>query len=164
MASNVTKSESQIEMDLKKKLHNELYEYIVCQKCEEVPKEGPIYSCNSGKHATCNDCFQTIQVCKCNTYIQHRSEGLEKFRTSLPLSCKYRKNGCNAVLTLESLLYHEVDCLSRPIFCPVFEKSCDKIIFNMFDDHWTEHHTVLTNYTNKSFTDSSITGIREKDL
>jgi hypothetical protein len=34
MASSVVKSESQIWMDLKKELHNDLYEFLVCQNCE----------------------------------------------------------------------------------------------------------------------------------
>jgi hypothetical protein len=75
MASNTTKSESQIEMDLKKKLHNELFEFLVCQNCEEVPKMGPIFTCNSvDSHATCNDCFLTLKVCKCKANINHRSK------------------------------------------------------------------------------------------
>jgi hypothetical protein len=38
-------------------LHNDLYKFLVCQKCEEVPKYGPIYTCDAGDHATCTDCF-----------------------------------------------------------------------------------------------------------
>jgi E3 ubiquitin-protein ligase SIAH1 len=143
--SNVTKSASQIEMDLKKKLHNEFHEFLVCQNCTVIPKEGPIYTCDSGKHATCNECFQISKVCKCKLQIKNRSDVLEKVRTTLPLACKFRKNGCNAVLSLESLLYHEVDCQWRPIFCPILDcKSNDtKIIFNLLDTHLTEHHTDL---------------------
>jgi hypothetical protein len=67
---------------------------------------------------------------------------LEKIRTTLPLSCKFQKIGCNAVLTLESLLYHEVECQFRGIFCP-FEQ-CQKevpyIVFKNLDDHLTEYH------------------------
>jgi hypothetical protein len=48
----------------KKKLHDDLYQFLVCQKCEEVLNEGPIYNCDAGDHAACNDCFQTSNVCK----------------------------------------------------------------------------------------------------
>jgi hypothetical protein len=45
-------------------------------------------------------------------------------------------------LTLESLLYHEVECQFRGIFCP-FEQ-CQKevpyIVFKNLDDHLTEYH------------------------
>jgi hypothetical protein len=148
MASSIVKSESQIRMDLKKELHNELYDVFVCQNCKEVPKEGAIYTCDSGDHSTCHDCFQTCKVCKCDGNIKNRIKALEKVRTTLPLSCKFRKNGCNAVLTLESLLYHEVDCQWRQIFCPQLLCSSNlsngtKIIFNILDDHLTEHHTEL---------------------
>jgi hypothetical protein len=50
--------------------------------------------------------------------VSARSKASEIVRTTLPLSCKFRKNGCNAVLTLEALLHHEVDCQWRLIFCP----------------------------------------------
>jgi hypothetical protein len=147
MATNVTKSVSQIQMDLKKQLHNDLYEFFVCQNCETVPKEGPIYTCTSGDHATCNNCFQTSKVCKCNDKIHHPSKVLEKIRTTLPLSCQFRKNGCNTVLTLDFLVYHEVDCPWRTIFCPVLscalKKNGTNVIFNALDDHVTESHNEI---------------------
>jgi hypothetical protein len=147
-SSNFVKSEAQIRMDVKKELHNELHDVFVCQNCEEIPKEGPIYTCDSGEHATCNDCFETSKVCQCKGDIKYRNKGLEKVRTTLPFSCKFRKNGCTAILTLESMLYHEVDCQWRLIFCPELncisnESDGAKIIYNLFDDHLTEHHTDL---------------------
>jgi hypothetical protein len=64
----------------------------------------------------------------------------------LPLSCKFRKNGCNAVLTLESLLYHEVDCQFRQIFCPVCPvKEVPNIVFKKLEEHLTECHKDLYN-------------------
>jgi hypothetical protein len=165
-SSNVTKSASQIEMDIKKKLHNEFHEFLVCQNCKVIPKEGPIYTCESGKHATCNECFQISKVCKCKSQIKSRSDGLEKVRTTLPLACKFRKNGCNAVLSLESLLYHEVDCQCRPIFCPILDcKSNDtKIIFNLLDNHLTEHHTVVVSEMNESLFKGNFSGLTKQYL
>jgi hypothetical protein len=164
MASSAVKSESQIRMDLKKELHNDLYEFLVCQNCEDVPKEGPIYTCDSGSHQTCHNCFLKSQICKCKAIIKVRNKGLEKVRTTLPLSCKFRKNGCNAILTLESLLYHELDCEWRPIFCPRLTCSSNasntvKIIFNLFANHLTEHHTDLVNDLNESMIESHYTDI-----
>jgi hypothetical protein len=169
MASNFTKSELQIELDVKKKLHNDLYEFLVCQNCETVPKEGPIYTCDSGSHETCHNCFLKSEICKCDANIKVRNKGLEKVRTTLPLSCKFRKIGCNAILTLESLLYHEVDCEWRPIFCPILECSRNafntvKIIFNLFSNHLTEHHTDLANDLNESMIESHFISIKEDYL
>jgi E3 ubiquitin-protein ligase SIAH1 len=170
MAANlVFKSESQIRIDMKKELHIELYDLLVCQNCEAVPKTGPIYTCESSKHATCNSCFHKAKICKCKADIKYRNAGLAKVRTTLPLSCKYRKNGCNAVLTLEALLCHEVDCQWRPIFCPILWCSRNhgdgvKIIFNMLDNHLTEHHTAEANDWNGSFMKDSFNGITEDDL
>jgi hypothetical protein len=170
MASyNVTKSASQIEMDLKKKLHNDFHEFLVCQNCTIIPKEGPIYTCDSGKHATCNECFQISKVCKCKLQIKNRSDVLEKVRTTLPLACKFRKNGCNAVLSLESLLYHEVDCQWRTIFCPILDcnsnkRNDTKIIFNLLENHFTEHHTTFTNFKNYSMIKSNFTGLTKDYL
>jgi hypothetical protein len=150
MASKITKSETQNDLDVKKRLHNDLHEFLVCQKCKEVPKYGPIYSCDSGDHATCQYCFKTSKVCKCKANIKVRNKGLEKVRTTLPMSCKFRKNGCNAVLTLESLLYHERDCQFRVIFCIFLDCFCNsqkipKIIFKNLEDHLTEKHTQIDN-------------------
>jgi hypothetical protein len=147
MASNITRSVAQIEMDLKKKLHNDLFKFLVCQECEEVPKKGPIYTCDAGDHATCHKCFQTSEICKCNADIKNRSKVLEKIRITLPLACKNRKNGCNTVSTLKSLLYHEVDCQFRGIFCPVLvcTEEVPNIIFKNLEDHLTEHHKDIYN-------------------
>jgi hypothetical protein len=169
MASSVVKSESQIELDVKKKLHNDLYEFLVCQDCEAVPKEGPIYTCDSGSHETCHNCFLKSQICKCDADIKVRNKGLEKVRTTLPLSCKFRKNGCNAILKLESLLYHEVDCEWRPMFCPRLSCSSNKsnavkIIFNLLANHLTEHHTDLANDLNESMIESHFSPITEDCL
>jgi hypothetical protein len=128
-------------------LHNDLYKFLVCQKCEEVPKYGPIYTCDAGDHATCTDCFQTSKVCKCKAKITNRSIISEEIRTTLPLSCKNRKNGCNIVLTLDSLLCHELNCQFRVIFCPDLNSTKDvpSIFFKNFVDHLTEHHKDINN-------------------
>jgi hypothetical protein len=154
MALNITKN-LKLEMDIRKKLHNELFEYVVCQKCEEVPKEGPIYTCDNGNHATCTACFQTSKVCKCKANIRIRTNVLEKIRTTLPLSCKFRKNGCNAILTVESLLYHEVDCQFRLIFCPFrqCQKEVPNRVFKNLQSHLTEHHKDIRN-ANTSYVES----------
>jgi hypothetical protein len=119
MASRMIKSLTQIETDLKKQLHNDLYDYLVCQRCQIVPKTGEIYVCALGEHAMCADCFISTKVCPiCFTKNARPSKGLEQLRNKLPMSCKYRKNGCTTVLTLDSMLYHEPECQLRLIFCP----------------------------------------------
>jgi hypothetical protein len=159
----MAKSASQIRMDLKRELHDELYDFLVCQKCEEVKKEGSIYTCDSGDHATCNDCFQISQVCKCMASIKHRNKAWEKMRTTLPLSCKFRKNGCTSVLSLGSLAYHEVDCQCRPIFCP--DLVCkNKIMFYWLDNHLTERHAALANEVCESFLEYCFIGLTEDFL
>jgi hypothetical protein len=168
MASSVVKSESQIRMDLKKELHNDFYEFLVCQNCEAVPKEGPIYTCDNATcdFATCKDCWQITKknICKCLSNVRTQSKVLEKLRTTLPLSCKFRKNGCNTILTLDSLLYHEVDCQRRPIFCPRLScisntTNAVKIIFNLFAYHLTEHHTDVATDLFASMIESHFTDI-----
>jgi hypothetical protein len=148
--SNITiHHKTQIELDLKKNLHIDLYKFLVCQECEEVPKYGLIYTCDAGDHATCKYCFETSKVCKCkcNDNIKNRSKALEHIRTTLPLACKNRKNGCNAILAINSLLCHEVDCQFRGIFCPVLSctKEVGNIVFNNLGDHLTEHHKDIDN-------------------
>jgi hypothetical protein len=141
MASKMVKSETQIETEVKQKLHNDLYTYLVCQRCKIVPKTGAIYVCAKGEHATCASCFISTKVCEvCKTAILTPSKGLEQLRTSLPMSCQYRKNGCTTVLTLDSLVYHEVDCEWRLIICPVLSCTTRTIIFRLLSKHLTDNH------------------------
>jgi hypothetical protein len=169
MASNIVKSEAQIQDDLKKKLFSDLHEFIVCIICEAVPKEGAIYNCDSCGHAICSACFSRSNRCTCNAVIKHRNKGLEKVRTVLPTSCKFRKNGCDAILKLESLIAHEVVCQWRSICCPNLtcrsnKQRGAKIIFNRLENHLTEHHTALANQLNESFIDEICPGIMEECL
>jgi hypothetical protein len=141
MASKIVKSEAQIETEVKTKIHNDLYAYLVCQKCKIVPKTGEIYVCAKNEHATCAACFISTKVCKiCKTAVTTQSKVLEQLRTSLPISCKNRKNGCQTVLTIDSLVYHEIDCEWRLIFCPDLNCKAEIIIFNKLNQHLTEHH------------------------
>jgi hypothetical protein len=156
MASKMVKSETQIETEVKKKLHNDLYTYLVCQKCQIVPKTGTIYACATAEHAICAACFVWTKICTiCKTAVMPTpSKILQQLRTSLPISCKNRKNGCKTVLTMDSLVYHEVECEWRTIVCP--DLNC-KILqnFNMLDQHWKQHHKQCT-YKKLSFFEHSI--------
>jgi hypothetical protein len=141
MASKIVKSEAQIETEVKKKLHNDLYTYLVCQKCQIVPKTGTIYACPKAEHAICAACFVLTKICTiCKTAVLPTpSKILEQLRTSLPISCKNRKNGCKTVLTMDSLVYHEVECEWRKIVCPDFFCKIGNVIYNMLSQHMTEH-------------------------
>jgi hypothetical protein len=153
MASKIVKSETQIETEVKKKLHNDLYTYLVCQRCKIVPKTGAIYVCATGEHATCVSCFiyfSKCEVCKA-TAMSTRSKGLEQLRTSLPMSCQYRKNGCTTVLTLDSLVYHEVDCEWRHIFCPVLNCPIKTTIFHLLSKHVTDIHKLVVKRKESKF-------------
>jgi hypothetical protein len=146
----MVKSETQIETEAMKKLYKTLYKYLVCQKCIIVPKTGAIYVCATGEHATCAACFIYTKVCEvCKKAITTPSKVLEELRTSLPISCKNQKNGCSTVLTMDSLVYHEVECEWRTIFCP--DLDCKTVIFNMLDQHLKKQHLteLLKNFINQ---------------
>jgi hypothetical protein len=142
MASKMVKSETQIETEVKKKLHNDLYTYLVCQKCQIVPKTGTIFACSEAEHAICAACFILTKNCTiCKTAaILTPSKILVQLRTSLPISCKNRKNGCKTVLTMDSLVYHEVECEWRTIVCPNLQCKNENVLFNMLGQHLTENH------------------------
>lgn len=134
----------------------------VCQKCKQVPKDGPIYTCNSRKHAICNDCFQASKVCQCKANINNRNKVLEEKRATLPLSCKNRINGCTMVLRLESLLDHEVICQWRPVSCP--DLNCPrKKYFKFLGNHLTKAHPYLDHELNDSYIEENC-HIEEDDL
>jgi hypothetical protein len=61
--TNKRKSDTEIEAEMKKKFHNDLYTYLVCQKCKIVPKTGAIYVCTNGDHASCRACFNQSDIC-----------------------------------------------------------------------------------------------------
>jgi hypothetical protein len=151
MASKIVKSETQIVGEAIKKFHTDLlYNYLVCQKCEIVPKTGEIYICAQGEHATCAACFILTKVCGiCKTAITTPSKVLEQLRRSLPISCMNRQNGCSAVLTMDSFVYHELDCEWRPIFCPVLFCKAKTVIFNKLCQHLTEQHSENPNVDKK---------------
>jgi hypothetical protein len=155
------KSQTQIETDVKKQLHNDLYDYLVCQRCQIVPKTGAIYICSKGEHAMCADCFisrKCGKCCICFASITCLSKGLEQLRNRLPLSCKYRKNGCKTVLTMDSMLYHEPECQLRFIFCPDCGK---KVLFQELGRHLTTLHKNIVNYKLSFFEDYFI--VKEKN-
>jgi hypothetical protein len=141
--TNKRKSDTEIEIEaeIKKKFHNDLYTYLVCQKCKIVPKTGAIYVCTNGEHATCRACFNLSDICNiCQAKITTPSKGLEQIRTSLPMSCKHRKNGCTTIETMDfSLLNHELECECRPIFCPILSCQTETVIFKKLGQHLTEH-------------------------
>jgi hypothetical protein len=110
-------------------------------RCDIVPKEGPIYLCTVGDHATCNNCFKSSSICqKCKAEIKTRSRGLEEMRNVLPMSCKYRKNGCKTISMLDNLVIHETECEWRPVFCPVLFCNEKTLIFNSIDTHLDISH------------------------
>jgi E3 ubiquitin-protein ligase SIAH1 len=163
MESKTIKSQTQIETEMKKQLHNDLYDYLVCQKCQIVPKIGEIYVCAKNDHATCAACFMSTKVCKiCKTAITTQSKVLEQLRTRLPISCKNRKNGCQTVLTLDSLVYHEIDCEWRPIFCPDLSCKAETVIFNTLDQHLTDNHIYHNVPTNQSFFFNGFNTVKEE--
>lgn len=132
-----------------------------------VPKLGQINLCQDGKHAICENCSAMTNICNCGSRIMGRSHGLEKLRTTLPMSCKYGKNGCHVILSLDVLLYHEENCQWRPIFCP--DMNCSEafdgpnVIFNSLEDHLSKYHPDVIENDSLSST-TSIHVITEKQL
>jgi hypothetical protein len=111
-----------------------------------------LYRFANREHATCAACFISTKVCEVCKMATIPSPVLEQLRTSLPISCKYRKNGCQTVLTLDSLVYHEIDCEWRLIFCPDLSCNTEPVIFNTLDQHLTENHktSVITTKQQRS--------------
>jgi hypothetical protein len=146
----------QIETDLKKQLHNDLYDLsVTCAKlCQRPVQFMSVSRVNTrlalpalfhfhGKFQNCGICFTRVAI---------PSKGLEVGTTpeQAAIVCKYRKNGCKTVLTLDSMLDHEPECQLRFIFCPDCGK---KVWFQELGRHLTTLHKNIVDYKLSFFED-----------
>ena len=109
MASN-----SKSEFLVKKNLFDQIAEDVVCHECKIVPRKPPIYHLNNGKIIcwSCKDASPETQV-----HRQTVTIALEKVLFSLPMSCKFKDNGCDIVQDRRNIEYHEQDCNFRDVKC-----------------------------------------------
>ena len=104
-------AEKIIQFKAKKEIYDKVAARIACSDCKVVPKDIPIFQSGQGD-VLCS-------ICKPNSKLTgiFRSSVLEDLLMSLPISCKFQKNGCPVVLQdRKHLSYHEEDC-DLEMFC-----------------------------------------------
>ena len=130
MASN-----SKSEFLVKKNLFDQIAEDVVCHECKIVPRKPPIYHLNNGKIicGSCKDASPETQV-----HRQTVTIALEKVLFSLPMSCKFKDNGCDIVQDRRNIEYHEQDCNFRDVKC-LYRICRVKCSFESLEHHLRSH-------------------------
>ena len=127
-------AEKIIEFKAKKEIFDNLASRLACSNCKIVPRDVPIFQTGQGV-VLCSTCKP-----KSKSSGIFRSSILEDLLKSIPISCKYQKNGCSVVLQdRKHLSYHEEDCECRDVLCSyLFCK--ERIPANQFKNHAQEKH------------------------
>ena len=95
---------------------------------------------------------------------------LEKMFSTLPRSCKFKKNGCKITMDIQSIEYHEEDCKYRDIRCVY--SPCKKILpASLLLEHLETAHEVffdMPNYDEKKGSkyifNAPVIGIEERNF
>ena len=98
----------------------ELTEYFECPVCLSVPRNPPIFQCDSG-HMLCGDCRLRVTICP-----QCRAPGppglrlyfVERLLELVPRPCLHSAAGCQLEALPGRLAQHEPECGYRPVDCP----------------------------------------------
>ena len=131
--TKMAESRRKIEFETRKRIFDLVGDEGACGFCKIIPRNGPIYQSEKGEIvcSTCKDSkkgkFQQNNVTKL----------LEKMLSTLPRSCKFKKNGCKIAMDIQRIEYHEEDCDLRDIQC-IF---CEEIVpaSTLFDHLKTDH-------------------------
>ena len=84
----------------------------LCTFCKIIPR-GPIYQSEEGT-IVCSTCKDSKEG---NFQQNDMTKLMEKLLSTLPRSCKFKKNGCKRTMDIQSIEYHEEDCEHRDIQC-----------------------------------------------
>ena len=131
------------QFDCKRKMLESVIETLQCFKCQDVPgfkeEERNRYICNVNSHPLCEKCKD---LCKCGSMATKRpSPAVHQILENLPVFCPHYKRGSREVFSkAENLEEHLMDCVFRPVNCPVlFCKELNP--FKDITDHLLSSHS-----------------------
>ena len=141
----MAESKAKIEFQLKRKIFDLVGDEGVCTFCKIIPR-GPIYQSKEEGTIVCSTCKDS----KKGKFQQNdMTKLMEKLLSTLPRSCKFKKNGCKRTMNIQSIEYHEEDCECRDILCP-YSWCKETYLFKDFLDHMkTEHNIDLSRPSSK---------------
>ena len=119
--TNMAESKSKIEFQLKRKIFDLVGDEGLCTFCKIIPR-GLIYQSKEDT-IVCSTCKDS----KKGKFRQNdMTKLMEKMLSTLPRSCKFKKNGCKRTINIQSIEYHEEDCEHWDIQC--VHTICEEIL------------------------------------
>ncbi|ODM89682.1 E3 ubiquitin-protein ligase SINAT5 [Orchesella cincta] len=121
---------------------NSIYRKFECSFCETTIGLD-IFSCSGDTpHLFCEECAGQVSECPfCMTSIStSRSDEIKRcFKSLRSIPCKYKPDGCQAILSGDEITFHLPQCNFRPIKC--FLSKCGQLVpFKQFLHHLTSAH------------------------
>merc|ERR1712156_148480 len=113
-------------------------EIIQCPVCLTVPRSPPIYAC-SNDHILCSECRLKLIQPKCPTckvLLDNKKSLLaEQLIAKLPMTCKFKEEGCRFVSSnIETSRHEKEECPKRLVKC--IDQACGKsLTISDFVDH-----------------------------
>merc|ERR1712223_1287545 len=147
-------------------------EIIQCPGCLTVPRSPPIYAC-SNDHILCSECRLKLIQPKCPTckvLLDNKKSLLaEQLISKLPMTCKFKEEGCRFVSSNVEMSRHEKEeCPKRLVKC--IDQPCGKslMISNFVDHVKIMKHAIEGSRTflpsKYSFTLNSFFQVQEQDM
>ncbi|CAL8095362.1 unnamed protein product [Orchesella dallaii] len=136
-----------IGLDANSERINAIYRKFECSFCETTLGLECFTCSGDSPHLFCEECAGQVSECPfCMTPISTSSlDDIKRCLNSLRnIPCKYKTEGCQAILEGDELIYHLTQCNFRPIKC--FMPKCGQNIpFKQFFHHLTSDHASRVN-------------------
>lgn len=140
------------QFDCKRKMLESVIETLQCFKCQDVPgfkeEERNRYNCNENSHPLCEKCKY---LCNCGSVVTKcPSPVIHQILKGLPMFCPHYKRGSREVFAkAENLEEHLMDCVFRPVNCPIL--FCKELnAFKDITDHLMNTHYAGVDLRNQS--------------
>lgn len=111
-----------------------------CESCQAKVKR------NAGKHRDghfiCQTCIENVCQCSCEEEIPKITMDINESGETFKSQCRFRTNGCDKVLDLAELTYHENQC-NFAIWQCIIPSCMDEIAGDLLLSHLENNHGFL---------------------